>query len=59
MKRYGTAGKTDVELKRTTGSNGNATTPRKRRLPENDLASPQSFRRKNRVATFDPLSDDE
>jgi len=37
---------------------GNSTTPRKRRLSEDDLVSPRSFRRKNRVATFDPLLDE-
>ena len=47
------------EDKAEDGSNDNATTPRKRRLSEDDLVSPQSFKRKNRVATFDPLSDDD
>jgi hypothetical protein len=33
--------------------------PSKRRLSEDDLVSPRSFKRKNRVATFDPSSDDD
>ena len=39
--------------------NGDIATPSKRRLSEDDLVSPRSFKRKNRVATFDPLSDDD
>jgi hypothetical protein len=39
--------------------NDNIATPSKRRLSEDDLVSPRSFKRKNRVATFDPLSDDD
>jgi hypothetical protein len=37
----------------------NPTTPNNKRPAKDDLVSPRSFRRKKRIATFDPLSDDD
>ncbi len=37
----------------------NLTTPSKRKRSEDDLVSPRSFKRKEKIATFDPSSDDD